>query len=300
MEKNRYILQWEDYCKKACEAMENNHFDVYDDLMKKADDIYKLYRQESKLTYECTNFGISNYIFEDALPSLFKTNKKVIKEFVNTIKEDKNLLNQHKFYQALKNINEHTDIHTYINEALLLVKEGIDIKTLNESNDKLSKIIKENGIRPSSEINEDVLKYFESCDFLFKNNRKLSNLPIISENINNLINYINTQTILKEDKINIYDMLENFEKKYDNILNEAEKNFVKNILTSSSDEKEHLFNNIKKECIEIINSLLESTKDEETDGLNAIKEQINEKTFCETTLVKDIANFLEIKDILNS
>ena len=167
---NKYILEWRNNILDAAKALNENNFSMYDKLMNEVSNNYNSYKRDVALTYECTNFGISNYIFEDALPSLFKTNKKVIKEFVNTIKEDKNLLNQHKFYQALKNINEHTDIHTYINEALLLVKEGIDIKTLNESNDKLSKIIKENGIRPSSEINEDVLKYFESCDFLFKNN----------------------------------------------------------------------------------------------------------------------------------
>ena len=76
MENNRYILQWKDYFLKAAEALENKNFDEYEDLMKKADEMYKLYREDSKLTYECTNFGMANYIFEDSLPILFKTNKK--------------------------------------------------------------------------------------------------------------------------------------------------------------------------------------------------------------------------------
>jgi hypothetical protein len=303
MEKNRYILQWEDYCKKALEAMENNHFDVYDDLMKKADDIYKLYREDSNLTYECTNFGMANYIFENALPSLFKFNKNIIKEFIETIKNDNNLLVQFKFYNALKNINEGIDKRLYINEALQILKKSINVKTLNESNNKLFTIIKENKIRPTSVINESDLKYFNSCDYLFKHNPKLSNLNFINENLNTVIEYCDYKNI-NNSTSDFASMMESFEEKYKNILTEEEKSFVKEIIDTKSenatDKKETLFNKIKSECIETLNTLLESSDNDEKDGLKTIKGQINNMMFCENTLVKDIAKLLEIRDILNN
>jgi hypothetical protein len=303
MENNRYILQWKDYISKASEALENKHFDEYEDMMSKAEEYYKLYREDSKLTYECTNFGMANYIFENALPSLFKTNKNIIKEFIETIKNDNNLLVQFKFYNALKNINEGVDKRLYINEALQILKKSINVKTLNESNNKLFTIIKENKIRPTSVINESDLKYFNSCDYLFKHNPKLSNLNFINENLNTVIEYCDYKNI-NNSTSDFASMMESFEEKYKNILTEEEKSFVKEIIDTKSenaiDKKETLFNKIKSECIETLNTLLESSDNDEKDGLNTIKGQINNMMFCENTLVKDIAKLLEIRDILKN
>jgi hypothetical protein len=303
MENNRYILQWKDYISKASEALENKHFDEYEDMMSKAEEYYKLYREDSKLTYECTNFGMANYIFENALPTLFKTNKNIIKEFIETIKNDNNLLVQFKFYNALKNINEGVDKRLYINEALQILKKSINVKTLNESNNKLFTIIKENKIRPTSVINESDLKYFNSCDYLFKHNPKLSNLNFINENLNTVIEYCDYKNI-NNSTSDFASMMESFEEKYKNILTEEEKSFVKEIIDTKSenaiDKKETLFNKIKSECIETLNTLLESSDNDEKDGLNTIKGQINNMMFCENTLVKDIAKLLEIRDILKN
>ena len=304
MENNRYILQWKDYVSKAEEALRNNYFEEYDEMMKKADEYYKLYREDSKLTYECTNFGMANYIFEDALPTLFKTNKNVIKEFIDTIKNDKNLLYQFKFHNALKNINEGVDKRVYINEALQLLKKNVNIKTLNESNDKIFKLIKENNIRPSQVINENILEYFASCDFLFKNDSKLNNLNNINENLNNVINYCTNKKNVVESSFNFSNMMESFEAKYKNILTEEEQSLVKEIIAAKSaqanENKVKLFNKFKTECIETINTLLENANTDEKDGLETIQEQLNNMMFCENTLVQDIAKLLEIRDILKS
>ena len=304
MGNNRHILQWKDYIEKALESLSNNNFDEYEDFMKKADDMYRLYREDSKLTYECVNFGMANYIFEDALPYLFKTNKKIVKEFINTIKSDSNLLNQFKFQQALRNVNENIDAHAYVSSALELVKNDINVKTLKESNKKLFNLIKENNIRPTKQIDESILSYFESCDYLLNNKCKLSNLSKINENINNVVNYVKTQTTINESKENLFNIIEEFEKKYNNVLTEEEKSFVKEIIDDKStnvlEKKEQLFNKFKNECITIINTLLESSDNDDSEGLNEIKYQIENKVFCESTLVTDIAKLLEIRDILNS
>jgi hypothetical protein len=303
MENNRHILQWKDYVDKAYESLKNNHFDEYDDFMSKADEIYKLYREDNKLTYECVNFGMANYIFEDALPNLFKTNKKLVKEFIETIKNDTNLLNQFKFFNALKNINEGLDKRLYISDALQILKNNINVKSLNESNKKLYKIIKENNIRPREIIHENELKYFNSCDYLFKNNPKLNNLNSINENLNTVIEYCSYKPI-NGSSLDFNNMMESFETKYKNVLTEEEKSFVKDIIDTKSDnateKKETLFNKIKSECIETLNTLLESSDNDEKDGLKTIKGQINNMMFCENTLVKDIAKLLEIRDILKN
>jgi hypothetical protein len=303
MGNNRHVLQIKDYFSKAIEALENDYIEDYERYIQEADKIFQLYREENKLTYECTNFGMANYIFENALPTLFKTKKNVVREFIETIKNDNNLLVQFKFHNALKNINEGIDKRIYINEALDLLKKNIDTKTLKESNKKVFNIIKENNIRPTSVIDESVLKYYESCDYLFKHNPKLSNLNTINENLNTIIDFC-TYKPNDVSSLDFNNMMESFEAKYKNILTEEEKSIVKEIMdvksVNASEKKENLFNKFKNECIETISSLLETANNDDREDLEAIQEQLNNMIFCENSLVKDIAKLLEIRDILKS
>ena len=76
-------------------------------------------------------------------------------------------------------------------------------------------------------------------------------------------------------------MVENFEKKYNSLLNEEEKNFVKEIMDfkqgEKDEKKEKLFNRFKNECLNTINKLISEADSDEKEGLLAIKEQIEEK-----------------------
>ena len=305
MDNNRHICQWEDYMNKAKESLEKKNFVEYKDLLKKACDAVDLYKNDCELTYECVNFGMSNYIFEDALPKLFKTNKNAVKEFITTIKEDNNLKKQFQFYKALESYNSNMDCRDYINESLKLVIGSIDKKSISESNEKLNRIIKKYNIKPSTVISEDKLKFFNNCDFLFKNEKKLTNLANITEYIDGIVNYVtNNVHSINETKTNTFDLIENFDSKYSSLLNEEEKDFVKEIISCKSknnvEKKEKLFNGLKNECLNIIDKLIGESNDDDKVGLEAIKEQIDSKMFCEDTLVSDIANLLEIRDVLKS
>ncbi|MBR5504405.1 MAG: hypothetical protein IKV87_08190 [Methanobrevibacter sp.] len=299
---NKYILEWKEAFSKALTAMENKDFELYDRLMEEANLAYEKYKEDSRMTYECKNFGLSNYIFENALPTLFISNKKVVKEFIKTIKEDKNLLTQFQFYKTLEKYSNKLDSNSYINESLSLVHENIDLTTLNESNLKLGSIISKYGIKPSELISEDKIKFFEDCDFLFKNKKKLNNLSEVNLRIKNISESIKDNHSMNESKKDCFSLIEDFEKKYNSLLNEEEKSFVKEIMDAKSGsndlKKENLFNKFKNECISIIDTLIKESDEDDKDGLNAIKDQINEKTYCSESLVDDIAKFLEIRDIL--
>lgn len=308
-ENNKYILQWRELVLKAAKALEDKNFDLYDTLMREANVAYDEYKKDSALTYEfneCTNFGVANYIFESALPKLFKSNKKAVKEFITTIKEDKNLLYQFQFYKALEKYNKNIDSKDYINEALEIVKNNINQKTINESNGKLAKIISSYNIKPLQRISDEDMELYESCDFLFKNTKRLTNLTTINENINKVVNYTEKYYDFtnEDDGKKLFSMVENFEKKYNSLLTEEEKDFVKEIMDFKKEDrdnkKEKLFNRFKNECLNTINKLIAESSDDDKDGLLAIKEQIEEKQYCAETLVKDMAKLLEIRDILMS
>ena len=304
-ENNEYILQWRDCVLEAAKALNENNFMLYEDFMNKANEKYELYKRDSELTYECVNFGMSNYIFEDALPKLFKSNPKAVKEFIKTIKEDKNLLSQFQFYKAIEKCSDKIDVRDYVKETVEIVKNNIDKKTLNESNGKLAKIISRYNIKPNEEIPSSFVGLFESCDFLFKNNKKLTNLTRINECINNIVNYTNNKKVgINESNNNSLQMIDEFKKKYDSLLNEEEKSFVKEIMdfkkSDENNKKKNIFNKFKNECLNCIEKLVKESEDDEKEGLLAIKEQIESKEFNIETVVSDLAKLLEIRDVLNS
>ena len=311
---NKYILQWRDLVLKASKAMEEKNFELCDTLMNEAQMAYENYKKDTEMTYdisneitkESVNFGVMNHIFEDALPTLFKKNPKAVKEFISTIKEDKNLLYQFQFYKALEKYNKDINSKDYINEALEIVKNNINKKTITESNGKLAKIISAYNIKPIQRIPDESVELYESCDFLFKREKVLTNLREINEKLNKVINYTEKYYDFTNegDTKNLFSMVENFEKKYNSLLNEEEKDFVKEIMNfkkgEKDEKKEKLFNRFKNECLNTINKLISESDSDDKEGLLAIKEQIMEKEYCAETLVRDMAKLLEIRDILMS
>ena len=63
----------------ASSALETKDFNLYYQLIDEANKIVDAIKKDEELTYECKNFGISNYIFENALPKIFKSNKIIFK-----------------------------------------------------------------------------------------------------------------------------------------------------------------------------------------------------------------------------
>ena len=302
-EKNEYIKKWEDRILKASKALKDENFILYETLMDEVNEIYKNLKQDSDLQYECKNFGTANYIFEDALPKLFKKNKKAVKEFIMTIKEDKNLLSQFQFFKALEKNNKDTNTKEYINEALVLTNKNVNLKTIKESIDKLNKIIRKYNIKPNDFIPQNEMKLFEDCHYVFTHKKNVNNLLEVNEKIDSIVNYTKENyNAINESKVNYIKLIEEFEKKYKSMLTEDEQNFIKEIISAKQGDKnkkkENLFNKFKNECIKTIDKVISESSEDDKDGLMAIKEQISSKIFCEDTLVKDIAKLLEIRDIL--
>lgn len=305
MMRSKYITEWQSYVMMAEKMLNEDNLNGYTKAMNLAEQVVKEYQKKKELTYECKNFGMCNYIFEDALPTLFKTNKQAVKEFIQTIKEDKNLLNQFKFFKALEEHNKSFNSKQYVNEVFDLTNKLIDKKTINESNVKLCNLIKKYDITPSKKIDADRLKFFESCNFVFTNDKKLTNLSKINNNINLVCEFVesNYNNDVIEEKINFLSLIEDFNKKYDRLLNEDERSLVADIMAVKEEvslqRKENLFNKFKNECLNIVDKMLSEDVDDK-EGLEAIKESIQSKTFNNGTLVQDIAKLLEIKEILVS
>lgn len=302
---NPYIEKWKEYVYEMKDALEQNDFSKYEQMKSMAEQEYEKYKEDTKMTYECTNFGMAKYVFEDKLPTLFKKNKKAVKEYINTIKEDKNLLAQFHFYKALDNYNCNIDSKDYVNESLKLVSDNINYKTINESNQKLYDIIKKYNIKASAVISDEDLKLYEDCNLVLTHKKKLINLTEITNKVEKIGEYIqNHKKVISEDKKNINTLIEDFDKKYSTLLNEEEKSFVQEIIDAKSGavefRQEKLFNDFKNECIKIVNNLLSESNEDTKENLLTIKENLLNKEFCKENLVKDIAKLMEIREVLLS
>jgi len=282
-----------DYNKKIDKAI-----DLFEDTVAKMENQKLL---ESEIS--ANNFGLLNNLFENVLPELFKKDRKLIGRVMRTIKEDKNLLSQFQFYNALRNYNGNTDSTVFVKTALSLTESKLDKKSVIKSNRKFAELIKENGIYPDNNLSEDEKIFFESCNNLLTKRETLSNINTLAESLCNVSNYINKHQAITTNKVDLDEMLSKYDKTLKNNLNEEERSLVMditNINNKNADiKREKLLNKFKKDSLAEIHKLMDSTEDgDEKESLKSLEEQINSMEYCPETIVKDLAKLIEIYDIL--
>lgn len=297
---SKYVKQWQDTSIKLNEAMQKDDFKTADKLIKESLDLYNKYKSASQLPKQNKNksFGELNYMLECSLPKM--KDKKIIKECMDYVKNDPNLLYQFRFIDSLRNYSCNGNASDYVNEALNMAKENIDKKTLKESVKNFSNFLalKEIG---NETINEEEARFYKNCNKLITENKKMGNLSDYTNTLNEVAEYVerhkkstNTQDLNK--------LTEDLTKKMAK-LSEESQSLVKDIIDFKSpmveDRQKKVFNRFKNECLEQIDTLKETITDPtELNNLDSLKEGIEKKIYCKETIVKDIATLLEIRDIL--
>lgn len=308
MKENKYQKEFSNYIEIMNEALKRNDFGAYNAAKRMLDETIEDNKHENALLSEMktNNFGILNHIFEQQLPTLFKTNKKAVRDVVKLIKEDNNLKNEFAFYNAIKtqykgnaaNIAEAKDVLEKL--ADISVKK-IDQKTVKESNKKLRKVMMENNIVPSDFIDDENRKLYESGHVILTHKKTTSNMIPLIESYHTVCQYMekHKNDMIKESK-NVDDLINEFEDKLKTNLNESEMSFVQQITDFrnpiAEQRKEKLFNKLKEDCITAITSMLK--EDSNNEELKGLSNQLNEMVFDKNNIVKDIAKLLEIRDIL--
>ena len=302
-EKLKYQQIWMASMNKAAEAMRAGNIEEAEEHMQEMEDAFERYKEACNYEDNMldSNFAAINTTLESVMPKLMVKNKKALKECVNMIKEDKNLLAQFKFCNSLRKFNCDTDAKDYINESLNLVAKDIDYKTLKESNRKFAKLLIKHNIKPS-EINESEMAFAKNCDYLLTHKKTLNNLTEFTNNLKSASDYIVENKKLNDRKVDVLSMAEQVEKKL-NSLNEAEQALVKDIMmantTVAESRRENLFNKIKNECIEKINKMISENDGDEKERLLNLKETIMLKEYDKANIVGDIAKLLEIGAVLS-
>lgn len=303
-EKQKYLQIWEAAVTKAREAMKQGGIEAAEKYIQEMDDAFERYKEACNFEDSMidSDFATLNTTLESVMPKLMAKNKKALKECVNLIKEDKNLLAQFKFCNSLRKFNCDTDAKDYINESLKLVAKDINYKTLRESNRKLAKLLIKHNIKPSNDISESDLKFAKNCDYLLTHKKNLNNLTEFTNNIKSASDYIVENKKLNENKVDVLSMAEQVERKL-NSLNESERALVADIMMTNSSGAEsrrmNLFNKIKNECIEKINKMISENDGSEKERLLNLKETIMLKEYDKNNIVADIAKLLEVGAVLS-
>ena len=303
-EKQQYFELWKTAVGKTAEALKAGNMEEAEKYHQDMADAYERYKEAADFEDSTldSKFATLNTTLESVMPKLMTKNKKALRECINLIKEDKNLMAQFKFCNALKKFNCDTDAKDYINESLNLVSKNINIKTLKESNQKLAKLLIKYSIKPSNDINESDLKFAKNCDYLLSHKKTLNNLTDFTNNLKEASDYIVENRKNNKERIDILSMAEQVEKKL-NSLNEAEQELVKDIMVAKTgvaeSRRQNLFNKIKNECIEKINKMIDENTGSEKERLLNLKETILLKEYDKNNVVGDIAKLLEIGAVLS-
>ena len=302
---NKHQKEFSNYLTIMNEALKRNDFKAYDVVRDMLDESVSECKHEKALMSEMrtTNFGVLNHIFESELPTLIKKNKKAVRNVIKTIKEDKNLLGEFNFYNTVKNKYTESVSETLTPEELITnVMESLDIDqaTLKDSNKKLMKVMEENGVVPSDFVGDEDRKLYENCHMILSLKKSPNNVIRLAESIKNVGRYMESHKGEKASEKSIDSIVEDFERKMKDTLNESEMSFVQQITDFKSpiaeQRKRKLFDKFKNECISKIDTMLK--EDSSNDALKGLRSDIDKMEFKNETIVRDMAKLLEIRDIL--
>ena len=307
MMNKKYRVEAENYINIMSEAIKRNDIKAFDVAKAMLEETIDDYKKEKELMSEMdtTNFGILNHIFEESLPKLIKTNKNAVKKVIKLIKEDKTLKEEFNFYNTIRNYNSSvsdtlspSDMMQKLNESIL---SKIDQKKVVESNRRLRDTMKSVNIIPESHVTGEKKALYEYGDVLLKTKPSATNIIKLHENQNGIIEYMDNH---KDDKVkdNVTPdiMIEEFENKLKETLTESELSFIQQITDFKAPiaekRKERLFNQLKEDCLTVINSMLKENNG--NDEIKALKEQLEGMKYTKEGVIKDVAKLLEIRDIL--
>lgn len=316
---NENLQRAEELMKKALMAYRDGNFEEGELLRQKSNELFDLGKDEIENTQnninnvygENKNFGIIHKIFENNSPELYKTKdgRKVIASYIKTIKEDKNLLSQFQLYNTLCHVHDLSDSERFVNEALSMIP-NMNLDDVLKSNQKLIDIIQKNRLNENVEIDDSTENLFESIEFVLTNKKTFKTLASYVNATSNITTFINeNKNKSNVENINVKDIdteLNNFlleiEEKYEDVLTEDEKTLVQELVDAKSDSKsekqKNIFNKCRNEALEAINNVLKEAEGEVREKLLSIKERVLSREFSEFSLVKDVAEMLEIKDTL--
>ena len=250
------------------------------------------------------NFGNIKDTFKNlVVESVIKKDekgKKLFSKFLKTIKENKTLKDQYLIYSNLQN-SKFDDVV----EAKEFVKENIELlKGLNEGhivkgNEFFLKLLKGNQIVKENQ------EFYNKVTYLVNTKKTPSNIKKINESISHIVRVMLEKEDVEEVVTESLDLppsvltklaVNKFNSRYSNI-SESEKEIIKTVLNGSNEDKEEIFNKLKRECIDTINNKLNESSDLDLkDKLLKVKDKLLNTDFSLDNFKTDIGKIYDLNE----
>jgi len=260
------------------------------------------------------DFGTLKDIFTDKLIESYSNKneegKVLFKKFIKTLKESETLRTAFIVYKNIENNTIKSEIRAndYLKESISLFNKFTNDKSLVSENKKLVSILNEHGIALDSLSKKDL---HSNLEIVLSTDLKASTLNKIEESKSKLIEWLMSEkkpTIVDDsgeyikegvDTQKFLEIVTNkFNEKYSD-LTEQEKSILKVLRENNIEEGEKVISTLVKETISIVNTKINSHKD----NIN-IKEKLLETKDLIYSMLEDTEslnkNILKLYDLKNN
>ena len=251
-----------------------------------------------------SNFGnikdtFKNLVIESTIKKDNK-GKKLFSKFLKTIKENETLKNQYLIYSNLQNtkFDDKTEAIEFVKENISLLG-GLDKEHINKGNEFFLKVLKGNKIVKENQ------EFYNKVTYLVNTKKTPSNLKKVNESINHIVRVMLEKEDVEEVVTESIDLppsvltklaVNKFNSRYSNI-SESEKEIIKTVLNGSNEDKEEIFNKLKRECIDTINNKLNVSSDLDLkDKLLKVKDKLLNTDFSLDNFKTDIGKIYDLNE----
>lgn len=256
------------------------------------------------------DFGYIKESFEAISPSLYETNKgkAIMKKYINTIRESKNLSSLHAIYESIRKANKDTDIDFFVN-SLINEDWGINKKSLADDVKKVGRILAEGYIYLGKDteklLPEEKAKLNSAVRFIAENKKSKNNLAAYSDAVKVIKEAVEQNLAVADTLLNpsldevVEGLVNDYNQKYDGVLTNEEIGIVQEFV--NSDEKEDIFNKYKDSCkakvAEAKENFIKAGDEKSANRLSVVLEQIDSKKFSVDTAANDITALIKLTNI---
>jgi len=226
--------------------------------------------------------------------------KKLFQDYIKSIKESVILTTQFMVYNNIESKIEENDsrAYNYVKENIALLSK-FDSKDIFKENAKvvlpiLDEDYAADGDYENKELHENITKLI----FTEKNPKTINN---ITESTNKIVDYIKVNVIEENVEATMPSgvigsmAVKKYNEKYSD-LSEEEKTVLKTIIESDNEGKENLYNNLRNECVDLVDVQL--TESEDKEKLLQVKDKLLRLEYKEESFVTDITRVMELKNSL--
>ena len=236
---------------------------------------------------------------------------KIMRKYVKTIKENKDLKKVFSFYNFIDNLDVDSDSRwAYITEGLKCL-DGINKRNYKKGVKELGNIVSE-GVKISN-ISRNVIEecinntndVYESVDFLVLEKPTLKNIneQVIAKN--NILNFLDNKTAIVKESCDNEKTNKELINEINEELSEINESWMKELIEDitlnnlSNNGNKVLFENYKNDCLMIIENIVNSDNEiEDKSKMYSLKEKLSNKEYNAESFNNDIINLAELKSTL--